>query len=108
MPGINSLAVQQPHEQLASKIIGWRAQCHADDDRAPGHAERALPFAGQLLALLTQPASGSHLLEHRASITALRELGLVAAERGSDIDDDAANFQLMAPSSRARLCIEPC
>ena len=82
---------------------------HADDDGSGGHAERTLPFAGQLLALLTQPASGIHLLEHRASMTASQKLEAVAAECGSDIDDDAANLQLLVPvvapasaSSRAK------
>ena len=30
------------------------------------------PCCRQVLALLTQPTSGGHLLEHRASMTALR------------------------------------
>ena len=70
-------------------------------------AERTLPFACRLLALLTQPTSSTYPLEHCASITELPEFESVAAESGSDIDDDAANLQLLVPTRRARLCVEP-
>ncbi len=41
-------------------------------------------------------------------MTAQQELEAVAAERGSDIDDDGANLQVLVLSGRARLYVEPC